>query len=349
MALNKKDLFTLGKLLAQGDKKVKTSFSFQDQEFTYEQLDNTMRAELNALAGTYADFRENKNLIFALMEQIIDDVLPKRVMEQYAQFANIKVFKQGDKPIFVQKITNAARRRAKQFITKVGLAGIYEVFKLDGRSYEVVTSAYGGAAQIGLEEYLDGRIQMSDVLDIVLEGLDEAVYKEIMRALETAANNLVTSASGSKHPHVATANGFDEALFDSLLATASALGQPVIYCTFDFAAKMLPAEAYTSDRMRDERWANGYLTTYKGNHKVIVLDQSFTDETLTTPVVDSSLCYIIPAGAADKPVSIAVEGQAIVDEYVNKDRSREIQIYKKFGVAMTSTDALFIYKDTSSN
>ena len=76
-------------------------------------------------------------------------------MQQYSQFAEIKTFAQGDKPIFTQKITQASRRRAKQFIGKVGLAGLYEVFKLDGQSYEVTTNAIGGAAQIGLEEFLD--------------------------------------------------------------------------------------------------------------------------------------------------------------------------------------------------
>ena len=80
---------------------------------------------------------------------------------------------------YSHRITYAAKRRAKQFVTKVGLAGIYEVFKLDGKSYEVPTSAFGGAAQIGFEEFLDGRVDFADVLEIVMEGLDECVYLKL--------------------------------------------------------------------------------------------------------------------------------------------------------------------------
>ena len=78
---------------------------------------------------------------------------PKKVADAYAQFAETKVFAQGDKPSFRRKVNS--RMRAKQFITRVGLAGRYEVFKLGGwETFEVPTSAIGGAAQIGLEEFL---------------------------------------------------------------------------------------------------------------------------------------------------------------------------------------------------
>ena len=65
-------------------------------------------------------------------------------------FAEIKTYAQGDKPTFILKLS---KNRAKQFITRVGLAGIYEVFKLDKKSMEITCEAYGGAAQIGLEEF----------------------------------------------------------------------------------------------------------------------------------------------------------------------------------------------------
>jgi len=95
--------------------------------------------------GTYALWRENKNTVFALLEEVISDKLPAKVMAQYGAFADVNIYRQGEKPIFVQRITEASKRRAKQFVTKVGLAGRYEVFKLDGRSYEVTTSAIGAA------------------------------------------------------------------------------------------------------------------------------------------------------------------------------------------------------------
>ena len=332
MALSKKDLIALGKKVASANPSVATAFAYNGENFSYEQLN-----ELLEISSTYALFRENKNTIFSLMEEIIDDVLPKKVLEAYGQFAEIKTFKQGDKPVFVQRITSAAKRRGKQFVTKVGLAGIYEVFKLDGKTLEVPTEAFGGAAQIGFEEFLDGRVNMADVLDIIMEGLDESVYREIAKSLIGAAKNLQESN------HVVHA-GFDEAEMDKLLAVADSYGQSTIYCTFEFAATMVPTEGWRSDAMKDQRWNNGYLANYKG-HNVIVLPQSYEDETNATKVIDPAYAYIIPTGA-QKPVKVAFEGQTIVRDIDNADMSKEVQVYKKFGVATMITNNICIYNNT---
>ena len=125
-------------------------------------------------------------------------------------FAEVKTLAQGDKARFVQKITTAARRRAKQFVTRVGLAGVYEVFKLDGKYIDVATEAWGGAAQIGFEEFLDGRVDFADLIEIVMEGLDEAVYKEIALAL-------IASVETLQGANKATENQFVESEMDRLM------------------------------------------------------------------------------------------------------------------------------------
>lgn len=338
MALSRKDLFTLAKTVAKANPSSQVAYSFGNEKFSYADLNDTLRNELREIAGTYALYRENKNTIFALMEETIDDVLPKKVLEQYGQFAEIKTFSQGDKPVFTQRITVASKRRAKQFITKVGLAGIYEVFKLDGKSYEVPTSAFGGAAQIGFEEFLDKRIDFADVLDIIMEGLDESLYLEIERALKGAVTNLQAN-------NKATQDSFVETEMDKLLAVADSYGQATIYCTYEFAATMVPAEGWVSDAMKDQKWNNGYLASYKG-HRVIVLPQSYEDETNSKKVIDPSYAWIIPTGGNDKPVKVALEGQTIVREIENADMSREIQVYKKMGVAAIITNNICVYRNT---
>lgn len=338
MALNKKDLITLGKMAANADSSSPVAYSFGEEKYSYEDLNNAFRAQLKEIAGTPALYRENKNLVFELMEEIIDDVLPKKVLAQYSQFAEIKTYAQGDRPVFTQRITAAARRRAKQFITKVGLAGKYEVFKLDGRSYEVPTSAFGGAAQISIEEYLDGRIDMADVLDIVMEGLDEAIYLEIERALVAAVTDLPAA-------NQTVQTSFDEDEMDKLISIADSYGQATIYCTYEFAATMIPSEGWISDNMKDQKWNNGYLANYKG-HRVIVLPQSYEDETNAKKVIDPSYAWIIPTGA-EKPVKVAFEGQTMVREFENHDWSREIQIYKKVGVGAILTNNICVYQNTS--
>lgn len=261
--LDKKDLVSLMKTVAKADPSAPISYSYNGENFSYDALNETLRQELNEYAGTYALYRENKNLIFSVIEEVLDDVLPKKVEEAYQMFAETKTFKQGDKPMFRRKI-NSARTRAKQFITRVGLAGIYEVFKLGGEeSFEVQTSAIGGAAQIGFEEFLDGRADFAEVTAIVMEGMDELVYREIGEALKASLHQLPAA-------NRVESNGFDEASFDRLLVIASAYGEPTIYCTYEFAVKMIPQEAWRyTEAMKDELWKTGRLANYKGK-KVII-------------------------------------------------------------------------------
>lgn len=252
-------------------------------------------------------------------------------MQSYGQFADVRTFAQGTKPVYKVKISEASRKRAKQFVTRVGLAGRYEVFKLDGYSFEVATAAYGGASRVEWEELLDGRMTMNDYYSLVLEGMDEQVYKEIAKALEALINSIPALQK-------VVNTGFDETKMDTLLALADSYGgKSTIYCTFEFASKMLPASSDNwSDGMKEEIWNNGYFATYKG-HRVIILPQSIEDNvgmtaTRINKVINPQLAYIIPTGS-EKPVKVAFEGSAQVKSFDNRDWSTEIQTYQKFGVA----------------
>ena len=332
-----KDLVKLAKIASSA--KPSTSYSFEGENFTASEINETLRSELKAIAGNYHLYEQNKHTIFALVENVIDDVLPIRVLEEYGAFAEITTVAQGDKAVFRQKISAASRKRAKQFITKVGLAGVYEVFKLDGKSYEVPTTAFGGAAQISIEEFLDGRIDWNELVDIVMEGLDEAIYLEIEKALIGTINKL-----GTNNKYAGA--GFNETAMDRLISVADSYGKSTIYCTYEFAATMVPAEGWVSDAMKDQKWNNGYLANYKG-HNVIVLNQSLVDTTNTTKVIDPAYAWIIPTGSNEKPVKIVFEGQTLVDDRKNDDWSREIQVYRKLGVGALITNNICVYRNTS--
>lgn len=339
--LDRKNLVALMKQVAKADPSAPTSYSFGGQTLSYEAMNDTLRAELNELAGNYSLYRENRNLIFSMIEETLDEVLPKKVIQQYDQFAEVKTFAQGDKPVFRRPLSQ--RNRAKQFVTRVGLAGMYEVFKLgpaENESFEVRTSAIGGAAQIGFEEFLDGRVDFAEVTKIIMDGMDELIYKEVAAALNASINQLPPA-------NRVAAAGFDEAAMDRLIMIAAAYGTPTIYCTYEFAVRMIPQEAWRyTEAMKTELWNTGRLASYKGT-KVVILEQGFEDETNTRKVIDPGYAWIIPTGADGKPVKIAFEGGTIVDEYTNYDRSREIQVYKKVGVVCMLANNICAYCDTS--
>lgn len=337
--LDRNNLVSLAKTVAKANSSAPTAYSYNGQSFSYDELNETLRREFNEYAGDYRQYCENKNLIFSVIEEVLDDVLPKKVEQSYGAFAEVKTFGQGDKPVFRRRIN--ARQRAKQFITRVGLAGVYEVFKLGGsESFEVATSAIGGAAQIGFEEFLDGRADFAELTAIVMEGMDELVYAEVAKAMIDSINQLPNN-------NVGVANTFNETLMDHLCMVAGAYGTPTIYCTEEFAVKMLPKDGWVSDSMKDEVWNNGRLGTYKGK-RVVILPQTFVDETNSRKLIDPGYCWIIPAGGDTRPVKIAFEGATHVREVeANHDWSREIQVYKKVGVVAMMTNNICVYKDTS--
>lgn len=346
MALNKNDLIELARANAKASLNPSISYSYKDQKFSAEALNKTFINELNELGGTPQAFRDNEKLIYTLLEVGLTEVLPAKVLQHYGQFADVKTYPQGTKPVFRVRISEASRKRAKQFVTKVGIAGRYETFKLDGYTLEVPTSAYGGAARVEWEEMLDGRFTLNDYYDLVLEGMDETVYREIAKSLKAAVTDI-------KAVNKTKQTSFDEAEMDRLLAIADSYGKSTIYCTFEFAATMLPVSSggatnwnAFSDNMKDQLWNNGAFAAYKG-HTVVILPQSFEDETNAKKVIDPSIAYIIPTGA-EKPVKVAFEGGAQVRSFENRDWSTEIQTYQKVGIATYLVNpGICVYENTS--
>lgn len=328
------DNLALSKVL-MSPKNPSGKYSFDGQEVSYSALNQTLQANLQELVGSPQLYRENKNTLFALIEQTLETVTPASVLEIYGQFADVKTVPQGDTIVLTRKV---GRTRAKQFITRVALAGRYEVFELAEEKFEIKTTAFGGAARISIEEFLDGRIQWADLLDIINEGMVEAVYKEISKALLAA---IAQFPAVNKVAHSA----FDETEFDRLIATVSVYGSPVIYCTFEAAVTLVPSSNWISEANRNERWQKGYLANYKGT-PVIILPQSFVDETNALKVIDPSHMYIFPSNG-QKPVTVVFEGQTLVKEFENRDWSTEIQTYQKFGVGIHATNNLAVYKNSS--
>lgn len=334
------NLVALAKATAKADKNSPVAYSFNGSNYSYAQLDDTLRKEMNELVGTPALYRENKNLLFGLIEETISEVLPVKVADIYGNFAEVKNLAQGDKPIFRRKITSS-KIRAKQFITRVGLAGRYEVFKLGGsESFEIKTSAVGGAAQIGIEEFLDGRVDFAELVEIVISGIEELIQLEVGEAMKASIDQLPSA-------NKVVTDKFDATEFDKLISIADGYGKATIYCDARFAATIMPAEiAVLPDKMKMTLFEKGYFTSYK-NHSVVILPNGLKDEQNNSLIYDPSYAWIIPAGANSKPAYIAIEGATLTKEVENDDWSRDIQVYKKVGVGVMLTNDICVYRNTS--
>lgn len=338
--IDEKQLLSLMKTAAGStpDAPVNYSLGGQNIVMSYAAVQQTLRDQLNMLASDKYTYLENRPTIFKLIEQTATEVVPQNLISRYGQFAEIQRFALGDRPIFTR--SGMGRMRAKQFVTVVGAAGVYETFKLDNESFEVKTGIHGGAIEISLYDFLTGRLDFGEMLQIIVNGMDERIYREIAVALQRSIGQLPS-------PNKISTAGFDQKSLDSLIATARVYGSPTIYTSYEFATKIVPDTGWISETMKDQIWAQGHLGSYKGC-PVVILPNSFEDESNTTKIIDPGYTWIIPSGAEGKPVKVAFEGGLNMRELDNRaDWSRHIDIFQQVGVGVMLTNNICSYVDTS--
>ena len=299
---------------------------------------------LKELAGSYNQFMKNRYDIYDIIIESIDQILPKNVIDALGSFAEVKVVGQGDKAMFRRKL---GRQRAKKFLTQVGLSGVYETFRLDADTFEVSAHAVGGGATIDFERMLDGAESLAEVVGIVTEGLENAVYVEVQKALVAAAAVMPETniESGS----------WDAEEMVRLLTTVRAYGAPVIYACPEFIAAMGPdaivapmanaAQGIYSPKDIDAIHDYGFINTFRGA-PIVQLPQSFVDESNTETYVNPRLAYIFPGGQ-EKVVKVVLEGATQIRDHENKDNSMEVFAWKKMGCAILTHHNWAIYENTS--
>jgi hypothetical protein len=331
-------------------------------QFSVKDVKDSLRAELRALAPNKYEYERNKLEIFQIIQESFDEVLPDYVGSFIGQFAEIKSVPNGQRASFIVK---RGRRRAKTFVTEVGLAGVYEAFRLDVDTFEVSAKAYGGAAYIDFERTLDGSEDLVEPLQLLLDGLQEAIYRELLKALIAATQNSDMPAA-----NIASTTNFDPAEMQRIVTIAKNYGggNAVIFATPEFVAEMgpdaigmpiygpyaLPATpvagnqpgyatpVYSPKDIQDIA-ATGFITTFRGT-PIVQLPQAFVDENNDTYQVPPQYAFVFPAGN-QKIIKVVFEGDTDVRDWQHRDRQMEIEIYKKFGVAILTTNDWCVYEN----
>lgn len=312
--------------------------------YSTELVGKSFAAELKKLIPDYNAFRRNKYDVFELMQDVFDEVLPRKVKEIYGSWADVVQLQHGQKMTFKKKV---GRARAKSFITKVGLGGVFETFRLDVQEFDVPVEAIGGAAILDFERLLAGQEDLAEYMDVLLEGMQDRITQMIIDALEASINDVGRPANTK-----AADSTFTVANFNKLISAVKAYGDPVIMCTEAFA-DLLPANAIstvggvnvTTERDAMDVRTYGTLRMYKGC-PIVIIPQSFEDETNMVQSINPQFCYILPSAGA-KIATVVLEGGTIVDEFSNKDRSMELSAYQKAGVALLHNNNWAIYQVTS--
>lgn len=311
--------------------------------FTVEAVDKAIADELRALAGSMNEFMKNRYDIYQIFMETADEIVPNRVIDAFGAFAEVKVVPQGQKIVFTQKV---GRERAKRFVTRAGLSGVYETFRLDHKDFTLETYAQGGAGTVDFERVMDNAENISEVMGILTDALTESIYFEVQKALAAAVNS-----SRRPEANLAYHNTFIADEMVRLVNTVRAYGDnAVIYAAPEFVAAMGPdaivpvsvngVGAYHPQDI-DMIHNQGYINIFRGT-PVVRLPQSFIDETNTQTWLNPQLAYIFPTGK-EKVVKIGLEGGTQVWDFTNKDRSMEIEMYRKIGVAIMTHHNWAIY------
>lgn len=310
-------------------------------------MDSAFLDGLKELAGSVNQFMKNRYDIYDIVIKTADEVMPKKVIDAIGMFAEVQTVPQGQKAIFKRRL---GKMRAKKFLTQVGLSGVYETFRLDSDTFELAGHAVGGGATIDFERMLDGAETMAEVMQVLTEGLTDAVFYEVHKALRAAVN-----ASARPAANKVVSNTFEADKMVKLVNVVRAYGNgAVIFAPPEFVGAM-GADAIVNGiagatngiyhpQDIDAIHNTGYINIFRGT-PVVQIPQSFIDETNTKTWIDPQLAYVLPTGG-EKVVKVVLEGNTQINDFKNRDNSLEVYAYKKMGCAILAHHNWGIYQNT---
>lgn len=314
--------------------------------FSTEDVNAALRDSFKEIAGNFNQFMKNRYDIYEILIETVDEVVPNRVADAVGIFADVRQIGQGEKVVFKQAI---GKTRAKKFLTTVGLSGVYETFRLDTTTFEVPVKAIGGACTLDFERMLDGAEVMSEFMEVMTDGLTDSIYVEVQKALRAAVSTM--SPAANKYVGSWSADQMVR-----LCNIVKSYGQgATIFAPPEFIAAMGPdaivpviasaAQGIYHPQDIDRIHYQGYINIFRGN-PVVSFRQSYVDDQNTKVAIDPQFAYILPTGG-ERVVKVVLEGQTQIWDWTNKDRSMEIDFYKKLGVGILATRNWAIYQNTA--
>jgi len=284
----------------------------------------------------YKSFRHNKLEIFELIEENVDEILPKRVDDAYGGFVEYQILDQGQKPKFK---TKKGKRGLLNFITKVGLGGVIERTRLDVDYINMTMEAYGGSVYVEFERFLDSVVDWTDLVNAIIDGIMEKINLQIQATL-------IASFTGLTANMKVQANAFVPSQMGTLITNVQSYGDNVvIFCTPTFAGTIEETPGFITDMDKTERREFGRIGKFRGA-SVVVLPNAFADDANLSKVLNDQYAFVIVTNES-KIIKVAFEGQTIVKEIENSDDSIEFKAMKKFGMTIVYSNMYCSYRNTS--
>lgn len=300
--------------------------------------EETDKAAINALLkeigidenSTGREIRAKEDLAFALIEEAVDEILPKKLEGVLQEFAEVRSFARDAEVLF--NIEKIGKNRAKLTISKGARGGIYRAAKLDRKYFSVDTTIQTVAVSVTLEEIILGTLSLAELYSNILEGFQEIVYKEVFNAL--ASGRAVAGYDRiEKDGSVTTNKAGLGAAIDKVMPYVKQYGVPTIFGSYQALSELANPASEWHPEMNDsaERRQYGFVQLYKGS-KVVELPNYLVDNKNDTWFYDPKYVFVLPSGI--KPVKVALKGDLTLIRNTSAVGSEKWEAHKLIGVGV---------------
>ena len=311
--------------------------------------EETDKAAVNALLkeigidenSTGREIRAKEDLAFALIEEAVDEILPKKLEGVLQEFAEVRQFARDAEVLFnIEKIGN---NLAKLTLSKGARGGIYRAAKLDRKYFSVDTTIQTVAVSVTLEEIILGTLSLAELYSNILEGFEEIVYKEVFNALASAKP--VAGYDRIGHDSPTTVKASLGSAIDKVMPYVKQYGIPTIFGSYQALANLSNPASEWHPEMNDsaERRQYGFVQLYKGA-KVVELPNYLVDNKNEKWFYDPKFVFVLPSGV--KPVKVALKGDLTLIRNNTAVGSEKWEAHKLIGVGVAMANNFAVIEVT---
>ena len=311
--------------------------------------EETDKAAVNALLkeigidenSTGREIRAKEDLAFALIEEAVDEILPKKLEGVLQEFAEVRQFARDAEVLF--NIEKIGKNRAKLTISKGARGGIYRAAKLDRKYFSVDTTIQTVAVSVTLEEIILGTLSLAELYSNILEGFEEIVYKEVFNALASAKP--VAGYDRIGHDSPTTVKASLGSAIDKVMPYVKQYGIPTIFGSYQALTNLSNPASEWHPEMNDsaERRQYGFVQLYKGA-KVVELPNYLVDNKNEKWFYDPKFVFVLPSGA--KPVKVALKGDLTLIRNNTAVGSEKWEAHKLIGVGVAMANNFAVIEVT---
>ena len=318
-------------------------------DYTKFSLSEANEAVINGIVEFYGlkdasarEIRARQDEVFALVEETIEELLPKAIEDVVGGFVEVKTFARDAEPIF--KTEKVGKSRARMSIVEGARGGIYRARRLDNKNFQVDVKVETVGAFVTLEEILLGKVSLAELMANITNGFVERIYTKSVEALRTARTLAPEANVYTVQKDNAAAN---EAALDKLIRIASAYGTPVIMGFRSAIAKINNGAGWKqtpniSNKDAEDIRSRGFVNMYKGV-PVVELPNYLVDETNKQFVFNEGDIFILPTEA--KPIKVAMKGDLHIEEVKHPSGSMEQSAHRLVGVGLYLANNICVYTD----